>query len=94
MYVTANYECIKDSNPEVPAREMISMVARQWAQVSEEEKEHWKQRAILSAASGQVAEVSDDLVEYVDDDDMHGDDENSKKRGASPGKKAKVTATV
>ncbi len=70
------------------------MVARQWAQVSEEEKEHWKQRAILSAASGQVAEVSDDLVEYVDDDDMHGDDENSKKRGASPGKKAKVTATV
>ena len=89
MYVTENYECIKDRNPDVPAREMIAMVARQWAQVSEEEREHWKQRAIASAAAGQVTEALDEL-EYVDDDDMHGDDENSKKGGSSPAKKAKV----
>lgn len=72
------------------------MVARQWAQVSEEEKEHWKQRAIASANAGPATEVSDELAEFADedDDDIHGDDEGSKKRGSSSAKKAKFTATV
>jgi HMG (high mobility group) box len=94
MYVTANYESIKENNPEIAPKEMISMVARQWAQVSEEEKEHWKQRAMASAAAGQDADVAEELVEYVDDEFQGEDDLNKKKRGTNPAKKAKVTVTV
>ena len=98
MYVTANYESIKVNNPGVPPKDMISMVARQWAQVSEEEKEHWKQRAVASAATGQVAEIEeelagDDVEHYVEDDENQGEDAK-KKRATSAVKKVKVTVTV
>lgn len=93
MYVTTNYESIKENNPDIAPKEMISMVARQWAQVSEEEKEHWRQRAMASAVAGQDAEVAEELAEYVDEE-LQGEDLNKKKRGAIPTKKEKLTVTV
>ena len=98
MYVTANYDTIKHDNPNVPAKELISMIARQWAQVSEIEKEHWKQRAMSSATGGQVADFSEDLADYLGDDelvDMHVEVTKIKKsRGTNSTRKSKSTATV
>jgi hypothetical protein len=93
MYVTANYESIKESDPEIAPKEMISMVARQWAQVSEEEREHWKQRAMASAVAGQDAEVAEELAEYVDEE-LQGEDLDSKKKRVKSYKRAKLTVTV
>lgn len=40
MFVQENYEVIKKNlDPNVPSKDIISIVARQWAETSEEEKQ-------------------------------------------------------
>jgi hypothetical protein len=91
MFVMENYEAIKKNNAEMPSKEIISMVARQWAQVSEEEKALWKERAAAYQATVQVTEVVDDLGEFYEEDENKGGDGAKKKRAASPNKKMKST---
>jgi hypothetical protein len=95
MFVMENYDAIKKNNAEMPSKEIISMVARQWAQVSEEEKALWKERAVAYQATVQVTEVVEDLGEFYEDDENKGEDGAKKKRAvASPIKKAKPTTEV
>lgn len=99
MFVMENYEAIKKQNTDMPSKEIISMVARQWAQVSEEEKGLWKERAVASSATQQAAEVVEELQGagdefYAEGDGDKGEDGGKKKRAASPNKKAKVSAEV
>lgn len=93
MFVMENYEAIRKSNADMPSKEIISMVARQWAQVSDEEKELWKERAVSHQATVVATEVAEELIgaEYYDDvhDENKADDGTKKKRAAGPMKKAK-----
>ena len=46
LYVQETYPGIKAANPELPSKDVISIVAKQWADgVSPEEKKQWKDRA-------------------------------------------------
>ena len=46
LYVQETYPGIKAANPELPSKDVISIVAKQWADgVSVEEKRQWKERA-------------------------------------------------
>mmetsp|Transcript_20913 Transcript_20913/g.29061 ORF Transcript_20913/g.29061 Transcript_20913/m.29061 type:complete len:179 (+) Transcript_20913:84-620(+) len=53
MFVQENYESIKRNNdPNIGSKDIISIVARQWADTTEEEKQMWKARAIMSSKDG------------------------------------------
>mmetsp|Transcript_21458 Transcript_21458/g.25893 ORF Transcript_21458/g.25893 Transcript_21458/m.25893 type:complete len:178 (-) Transcript_21458:65-598(-) len=53
MFVQENYESIKRNNdPNIGSKDIISMVARQWADTPEEEKQMWKARAVMSSKDG------------------------------------------
>jgi hypothetical protein len=45
LFVHENYGLIKRDHGELPSREIISILARQWGSTSEEEKQIWKYRA-------------------------------------------------
>ena len=44
-FIKVNIEQYKKSHPDVPAREVVSIMSRQWANTSEEEKSIWRYRA-------------------------------------------------
>ena len=48
LFVQEHHAAIRAQDPERPSSEIISMIAKQWAQVSAEEKKLWKQRALAT----------------------------------------------
>jgi len=44
-FIKVNIEQFKKSHPDVPAREVVSIISRQWTNTSEEEKNIWRFRA-------------------------------------------------
>lgn len=44
-FIKVNIDQFKKSHPDVPAREVVSIMSRQWANTSEEEKNIWRFRA-------------------------------------------------
>ena len=78
------YPGIKAANPELPSKDVISIVAKQWADgVSPEEKRQWKERAkathgedddgdgtkLPSSAGAHAAGMADGTDDEDDDDD-------------------------
>mmetsp|Transcript_21078 Transcript_21078/g.31243 ORF Transcript_21078/g.31243 Transcript_21078/m.31243 type:complete len:163 (+) Transcript_21078:150-638(+) len=99
MFVMESFEAIKKNNPEMPPKDIISMVARQWAQLSDEEKELWKQRALTATATQAVSEIEEELeAEYYVGDDGITKENLKKKRDINPSSptlhKVKETAEV
>jgi hypothetical protein len=45
LHIKENYEAIKKDHPDVPSKDIIGIMARQWAATNEEEKQIWKYRA-------------------------------------------------
>lgn len=89
MFVQENYDAIKKNHAEMPSKDIIAMVARQWGQISEEEKELWKQRAVATHTAMHEMDL------HVEMDDVFADeDDKKKKRLAGPSKKVKSTAEV
>eukprot|EP00957_Ditylum_brightwellii_P105933 8079865-Ditylum_brightwellii.AAC.1 len=56
MFIQENYELVKKSNPTMSSKDITSIVAKQWANVSEEDKQVWKE-AIEDAAQGEIIET-------------------------------------
>jgi hypothetical protein len=60
LLLAENYELIKNSQPaDAPSKDVISIVAKQWANTTDEEKNVWKVRA---------EQMKDQL--YLDDDEV------------------------
>jgi hypothetical protein len=60
LSLAENYELIKNSQPvDAPSKDAISIVAKQWANTTEDEKNVWKARA---------EQMKDQL--YLDDDEV------------------------
>ena len=92
LYVQETYPGIKAANPELPSKDVISIVAKQWADgVSPEEKKQWKDRAKathededvggtkLPAASGSpgvVAAGGGDIAVGSDDEEDEDDEDD------------------
>lgn len=54
-----NHPIVKEDNPDLVAKEIISILAKQWGDMSPEEKAEWKARALAThaddATEGDVA---------------------------------------
>jgi len=54
LFVQENYPTIRDHNPSLQSKDVISIVAKQWAAVSVQEKKIWKERAKATAVANQT----------------------------------------
>jgi hypothetical protein len=46
LYVHENYESVKKAHrPDMPSKDIISLIARQWSQIGDQEKQAWQFRA-------------------------------------------------
>jgi hypothetical protein len=100
LFVQENYQSIRGQYPELQSKDIIGLVARQWAAVSDLEKQAWKSRAIASAElehdeEEELEEVEVDSEEEEEDEeeeeeseeedeDEEGEDEEPKKKSARP----------
>ena len=48
LFVQERYPGIREQHPGWPSKDLISLVAKQWAAVPAEEKKEWKQRAVAT----------------------------------------------
>jgi HMG (high mobility group) box len=69
LFVHERYPSVKKENPHLQSKEVISIVARLWAEVPLEEKGVWKERALSSAKSHPSAVHAENNNVVVDDDD-------------------------
>lgn len=54
LFVQENYPSVRALNPTLQSKDVITMVARQWAAVTDLEKQAWKQRATAEAEATQA----------------------------------------
>lgn len=88
LYMQENYPAVKEANPDFASKDIIATLAKQWAEVSSNEKLEWKSRALnthsegdggdgevaaAAAAAAAVAEVDDE--EEDDEEDVEDEDE-------------------
>ena len=90
--VQENYPGVRAQYPELQSKEIIGLVARQWASISDMEKQAWKQRAIATTVVSEEGldeeheqEQSDDEQpssesESEADDDQEEEEDAKKKR--------------
>ncbi|CAJ1911465.1 unnamed protein product [Cylindrotheca closterium] len=80
-FIKVNIEQFKKTHPDVPAREVVSIISRQWTNTSEEEKNIWRFRA--EQLDMEQTENGDDDDDDDDSDNEHdiggGEDENADK---------------
>ena len=90
-FVSDNYEVIKKNNPNMQSKDVIALIARQWAATSEEEKELWKERAnVQNTVHHEHEGLVVGVAQFVDA--AVGDDDKGKKKRAVNAKKVKVSA--
>jgi hypothetical protein len=90
LFVQENIEQFKKSHSDVPATEVVAIMARQWMSTSEEEKNIWKFRAEQMDLEPAPLQEASDLEEETDDPN------NGKKRAAlkKPPRKSGHSAEV
>lgn len=93
-FVSENYELIKKNHdPNMPSKDVIALIARQWAATSEEEKVLWKERAnVQNTARHEHEDLAEGVAQFVDAAADEGD--KGKKKRATTVKKIKVSAAV
>jgi HMG (high mobility group) box len=69
LFVHERYPSVKKENPHLQSKEVISIVARLWAEVPLEEKVVWKERAMSSAKSHPSAVHAENNNDDDDDDE-------------------------
>ena len=84
LYMQDTYPTMKDANPDLASKDIIAMLAKQWAEIPQNEKLEWKARAVAThnesegvvgeaaaaaAAAAAVEDVDDDDDEEEEDDD-------------------------
>lgn len=98
LYMKENYPAIKEANAEWASKDIIALLAKQWAEIAPNEKMEWKARAV--ATHNEVAEGVDGevaaaaaaaaAVEEVDDDDEEAEEEDEDDdEPAPPARKSK-----
>jgi TATA-binding protein-associated factor Taf7 len=76
LFVQENYPSIRNQYPELQSKDIIGLVARQWAQVSDLDRQAWKQRAVASANVEEEEEGEEES-----DDEEGEEDEESEEEG-------------
>ena len=73
-----HYPTAKDAHPGFPSKDIIAMIAKQWAELGLNEKAEWKSRAALthSEGGGVDGEVAAAATEVDDDDDAENDEDD------------------
>jgi hypothetical protein len=97
LYMKENYPAIKEANPDFASKDIIAGLAKQWAEVTPNEKLEWKARAVAThgeaeGVDGEVAAAAAAAaaVEEVDDDDDEDDvDEEEDDEPAPPARRSK-----
>jgi len=69
LFVKEVYPGIRHEYPGRPSKELISMVAKQWADVPAEEKKMWKDRAIATHGDGICGPENGDIEDLLDDEE-------------------------
>lgn len=101
LFVQENYPGVRAQYPDVQSKDIIGMVARQWANVPDIEKQVWKERALEThhvAAAEEVVheeeeegeEEDEEVHEEEEEEEAEGDEEEepSPRRRGRPRKKA------
>mmetsp|Transcript_38044 Transcript_38044/g.77629 ORF Transcript_38044/g.77629 Transcript_38044/m.77629 type:complete len:166 (-) Transcript_38044:358-855(-) len=57
LFVQENYPAIRQHNPNLQSKDVISIVAKQWATVPDEEKRTWREHAKAAAAKDESEEA-------------------------------------
>lgn len=85
MFVQENYESTRKNHPDLPSREIISILARQWGNTSEVEKQAWKYRAdnAPNAPSTSIPGIAE-LEEHASDDDEENEEEEEEEEEEDP----------
>ena len=96
LYMQEHYPAIKLSNPEFASKDVITIVAKEWADLSADAKVEWKSRAAAAAAHDDEEEDDDEAAaavaaavaaEEVDDDDE--EDVDDEDEPAPPARRTK-----
>ena len=103
LFVKEHHAAIRAQDPDRPSSEIISMIAKQWAQVSAEDQKLWKQRALATHDDEMVEErpvyqhhgrdeeqvIYDDEeeVDEEDEDEDEDDDEEDEEGSDSPARR-------
>lgn len=84
FFVHENYELVRKEHAALSSRDIISILARQWASTNEEEKQLWKYRAeqariepypTIPGMMPLDAEIGPEEEEELDEDEHHDADE-------------------
>jgi membrane-bound ClpP family serine protease len=76
----------------MPSKDVIALIARQWAATSDEEKLLWKERAVAeNSARNENEGLAEGVAELIDGDEG---DKGKKKRAAAKKPTPKVSAAV
>jgi hypothetical protein len=96
LYMKENYPGIKEAHPDFASKDIIAVLAKQWAEVSPNEKLEWKARAVAThgEADGEeaaaAAAAAAAAVEEVDDDDEEAEtDDDDDDEPAPPARRSK-----
>jgi hypothetical protein len=81
LYMQEHYPGAKVAHPGFPSKDIIAMIAKQWAELGPIEKTAWKSRAALThndgdGGSGVDGEVAAAATEVDDEDDGDNDDDD------------------
>lgn len=97
LFVQENYPGVRAQYPNVQSKDIIGMVARQWASVPEIEKQVWKERALEThethvtgaEEANEEEEEEEEEVEEEEEEGEGGDEEESPpRRRGRPRKKS------
>ncbi len=96
LYMQENYPAIKDANPDFASKDIIGMLAKQWAEIAPIEKIEWKSRAAathneVDGVDGEVAAAAAAAaaVEEVDEDDEDASDVEDDDEPAPPARRSR-----
>ena len=81
LFVQENYPSIRNQYPELQSKDIIGLVARQWAEVSDLEQQAWKQRAAVASVA----------VEEEEEEEEESDDEEEEDKSEEEGEENNTT---
>jgi len=88
LFVQENHPVVRARYPDLQSKDIIGLVARQWATINEEEKQAWKQKAIASAVVAEEGlEDDEEEDEEEEEEEESEEDEEPKKKSGRPKKK-------
>ena len=76
LFVKDNYPSLKALQPALQSKDIIGMVARQWANLTLGEKASWKERAAITQPEEEEDDEEEEEEEEEGDNDDDDDDEN------------------